>query len=203
MTKLLLKYILIGNSGIGKSSLAWRYKFNEFREYFVSTVGVDVQTISYPMFSTKIEILLWDTAGQERFHSISSAFYRDSIAIFLCFDHTDRKSFEDIPKWMNMMIDQLPDYYQIILVGLKNDKKDNIQVTKLEAELFAKKHYMTFYSVSAKTGENVDKMMRNMTELIYTDYHQNRIPIKERLGGIRIQKEKSKKVRRYSCFGWL
>lgn len=198
MTKLLLKYIFIGNSGIGKTSLAWRYKFDEFREYFTTTVGVDVQTISYQMFNTAIEILLWDTAGQERFKSISSAFYRDSIGIFLCFDHTDRKSFEDLPKWTSMMVDHLPEYYQLVLVGLKNDVA-NKQITQLEAETFAKKYCMTFYSVSAKTGENIDKLFREVTEQIYIDYHQNKIQINERLGGIRVQKEKSKKDRRYSC----
>jgi len=203
MTKLLLKYILIGNSGCGKTTLAWRYKFDEFREYLTTTVGVDIQTLSYPMFNTKIEILLWDTAGQEKFQSISASFYRDSLGFFLCFDHTNRKSFEDIPKWMDLMMDYLPEYYQIVLVGLKNDKKDKIQVTNLEAKTFAKKHFMTFYSVSAKTGENLDKLFREVTEQIYVDYNQNRIPIKERLGGIRVQKPKPKKDRRYSCWGWI
>ena len=179
MTNLILKYILIGNSGIGKSSLAWRYKYEYFQEFFNSTVGVDVQVKHYDIFNTHIQILLWDTAGQERFHSISSAFYRDSIAVFLCFDHTDRKSFEDLPKWLDMMLDQLPEYYHITLIGLKSDLKDQYKVSELEAKTFAKKHQMEFYSVSAKTGENVEKIMLKITERIYADYHQGKISIPE------------------------
>lgn len=197
--KLLLKYILIGDSDVGKTSLAWRYKFEDFRDYFVSTIGVDVQVKSYQMFSTNINILLWDTAGQEKFQSLSSAFYRDSIAVFLCFDYSNRKSFEDIPKWIDLMIDQLPDYYQIVLVGLKNDLK-NKKVSELEAKTFAKRHGMEFYSVSAKTGENVEKMFMNITERIYADYRMNKIKIPEILGGIKIQKEKKKRT--YSCLWW-
>lgn len=198
--KLLLKYILLGNSDVGKTSLAWRYKFEDFREFFVSTIGVDVQVKSYPMFNTDIQILLWDTAGQEKFQSICSAFYRDSIVVFLCFDYSNRKSFEDIPKWIDLMLEHLPKYHQIVLVGLKNDLK-NKKVTELEAKTFAKKHCMEFYSVSAKTGENVEKMFMNITERIYADYRLNKIEIPENLGGIKIQKEKKKK-RGYSCLWW-
>lgn len=197
--KLVLKYILIGDAHIGKTSLAWRYKFDEYREYFNSTVGVDVQTKSYPIFSTNIQILVWDTAGQEKFQSISSSFYRDSIGIFLCFDYTNRKSFQNIAKWINLMLEYLPEYYQMVLVGLKNDIKQK-KVTELEAKAFAKKHCMLYYSVSSKTGENIEKMFREVTEVIYADYHQNRIPIPERLGGIRIEKEKPK--RGYCLWPW-
>ncbi len=195
---MLLKYILIGNSDVGKTTLAWRYKFDDFRDYFISTVGVDVQVKSYPMFNNDIQILLWDTAGQERFESISSAFYRDSIGVFLCFDYSNRKSFEDIPKWMDLMINHLPDYHHIVLVGLKNDVS-NKHVTELEAKMFAKKHGIDFYSVSAKTGENVEKMFMNLTESIYADYRMNKIKIPQVLGGIKIQKDKRK---RYYCLWW-
>ena len=198
-----MKFILIGNEGIGKTSLAWRYKFEEFREFFNTTIGVDVQTKTYPMFGTDIKILLWDTAGQEKFHSISSAFYRDSIGVFLCFDHTDRKSFKDVEKWLSLMLDKLPDYAQIILVGLKNDLKHKVQVTELEAKTFARNHQMRFYSVSSKTGKNIEKMFMETAEQVYCDYKSGKIQIKERLGGIRIQKDTYKKSR-YSClWPWI
>ena len=198
--KLVMKFVLIGNSGCGKTTLAWRYKFEEYREFFNMTVGVDVQTKTYPMFSTDLKILLWDTAGQERFQSISAAFYRDSIAVFLCFDHTDRKSFQDIEKWLSLMLDYLPDYVQIVLVGLKKDLVDKIQVSELEARTFARSHHMTFYSVSSKTGENVDKIFLDTATQIYCDYKAGKIEIKERMGGLRVQEEKDKSKRyRYSC----
>ncbi len=197
--KFMMKFILIGNSSIGKSTLAWRYKFENFKEYFNSTIGVDVQTKSYDIFSNKIEILLWDTAGQEKFQAISSSFYRDSIAVFLCFDFTNRKSFEDIPKWMNLMIPYLPDYCHIVLVGLKNEIK-NKTVSELEAKIFAKKHQMKFYSVSSKTGENIENMFIKTAESIMVDYKNNLIQLHERSGGLRVKDDKK---RRYSCWPWF
>lgn len=196
--KLILKYILIGNANSGKTCLAWRYKFDEFYDSLKSTVGVDVQTKTYPMFNNQIKVLLWDTAGQEKFHSLSCAFYRDSICVFLCFDHTNRKSFMDISKWLDTMLSHLPKYAQIVLVGLKNDM--SFKVTHEEAENFAKHHNMKYYSVSAKTGHNIEKMFRQISEEIYIDYLNGRISISANSGGIRIQNSKQQKQRfRYKC----
>ncbi len=194
-----MKFVLIGSSEIGKTSLAWRYKYDEFPEYLNSTIGIDVQIIKYPMFNHTIQVLLWDTAGQERFHALSPAFYRDSIGIFLCFDFGNRQSFLDIPKWMESMLMFIPENAKITLIGLKSDLKDK-KVSMLEAKMFAKNHYINFFPVSAKTGENVGKIFTSMVEEIYTDYMNGKIIPKENLGGFRV--EKPKKQRRYSCFWW-
>lgn len=198
--KFLMKFILIGNSLVGKSSLAWRYKFENYKEYTDTTVGVDVQTKTYEIFNNKIEILLWDTAGQETFQSISYSFYRDSIAVFLCFDFTNRQSFQDLPKWIELMIPYLPKYCRIVLVGLKNESQ-NKQISELEAKTFAQKHHMEYYSISSKTGENVDKMFLKTTESILSDYKNNYIQLQQeqRLGGLKIYNDKK---RRYSCWPW-
>lgn len=196
-----MKFILIGTSGVGKTSLAWRFKFEAFKEYSDMTVGVDVQTKSYDMFSNRIEILLWDTAGQEKFQAISSAFYRDSIAVFLCFDYTNHTSFKDIPKWMELMMPYLPEYCHIILVGLKNEEINLRKVSDFEARTFAKKHNMKFYSVSSKTGENIEKMFMNTAESIFTDYKTNKIKLENNKGGLRIQNDKRYRYR-YSCWPW-
>lgn len=191
-----MKFILVGNTSVGKTSLTWRYKFDEFRENLNPTIGVDVQTKTYPMFSTEVKILLWDTAGQERFNSISSVFYRDSIGVFVCFDHTNRQSFRDVEQWLDLILDNIPEYAHIILVGLKKDLFDNIQVSVEEAQKFAEKHSMIFYSVSSKTGENIETMFMNTAEQIYCDVKMGRINIEEDVGGLRIQEEPKK---RYSC----
>ncbi len=191
-----MKFILIGNTSVGKTSLTWRYKFDEFRENLNPTIGVDVQTKSYSMFSTDIKILLWDTAGQERFNSISSVFYRDSIGVFVCFDYTNYKSFLDVEQWLELILDNIPEYAHIILVGLKKDLVNNIQVSEEEAKRFAENHDMKFYSVSSKTGENIEKMFMETAEDIYCDVKTGRLNIEEDVGGLRVQEEPKK---RYSC----
>lgn len=192
-----MKFILIGNSNIGKSALAWRYKYDSYKDYFTSTIGVDVQTKNYQMFNdTEINVLLWDTAGQEKFQALSSIFYRDTIGIYLCFDYTNRKSFLDLPKWLESMIDYLPEYVDIVLVGLKDDL-ENKQVTEIEAKNFANDNGLSFYSISSKTGKNVDKMFLDRVEKIYVDYKLKRFSIPERLGGISVKENKKKRL--YSC----
>jgi len=195
-----MKFVLIGNACTGKSSLAWRYKFDEFRDYLVSTIGVDVQTKKYQLFNDTVNVLLWDTAGQEKFKSLCPAFYRDSVGIFLCFDFTDRQSYEDISKWMELMLPYLPKYVNINLIGLKSELKEQYEVSELEAIAFARKHCMDFYPVSAKTGENVEKIFLNNVEKIFADYKGKKFIPEERLGGFRIQKESKNDRYKYNCF---
>lgn len=69
-----MKFILIGNSSVGKTALAWRYKYDTFIDYNDTTIGVDVQTKHYELLNDKVDVLLWDTAGQEQFQSIANLF---------------------------------------------------------------------------------------------------------------------------------
>lgn len=187
-----MKFILIGDMGSGKTSLAWRFKHEAFKEFQQSSVGVDVQLREYDFFSNKVRVLLWDTAGQEKFQSIGRLFYRDCIGLFLCFDHGNRKSFNNIEKWINLIIDDLPDYASIILVGLKNDLEHH-EISDTEAKLFSKKYHMKYYSVSAKTGYNVEKLFLDNVEQIYTDILLHKIKQPKHLGGIIIKKVKPKR----------
>lgn len=195
-----MKFVLIGNSGIGKTSLARRFKYDDYIDFNTSTIGVDVQLKTYHLFDNDVNVLLWDTAGQERFKSISSTFYRDSVCVFICFDHTNRKSFDDISNWLSNMLPFLPKYSNIVLVGLKTDLECNFQVSELEAKTFAKKHFMSYYPISSKTGKNVERLFLNQVENIYSDILNHKFEIPIHLGGIKIKNKNNNKRRGY-C--WL
>lgn len=101
----MLKLVILGNSGVGKTSLMHRYHSNKFTGQYKATIGADYlsKQLTIPAESQsqpqKVTLTIWDTAGQERFQSLGKAFYRGSDACILVYDVTDRSSFDGLAKW--------------------------------------------------------------------------------------------------------
>lgn len=155
---LLMKILIIGDSGVGKSCMLMRYCDNEYIDSYISTIGVDfkIKTVEYDDKTIKLQI--WDTAGQERFRTITSAYYRNCHCIILVYDVGDRMSFNDLNLWMKEC-DKFasPDVLKII-IGNKNDISDEKrQVSYEEGKLYAESKGMKFLETSAKTASNIDK----------------------------------------------
>ena len=91
-----LKILVIGESGVGKSSLMLRFTDEQFSQDTPPTIGLDyrVKVMDHKGFSVKLSI--WDTAGQERFKNISSSYYRGAHGVILVYDLTSRRSLEDL-----------------------------------------------------------------------------------------------------------
>ena len=97
-----IKCILLGDSGVGKSTLLKVLKAKDFTNTYEATIGIDFDTmnITLPDYNDhKIKLQIWDTAGQERFKAINYSFYRNAFAVLLVYDITNRKSFQNIEKW--------------------------------------------------------------------------------------------------------
>jgi len=96
----LLKLLIIGNSGVGKSCLLFRFADDLYTENYITTIGVDfkIKTLEIEDKSTKLQI--WDTAGQERFRNITASYYRGAAGIMIVYDITDLESFNAIPSWL-------------------------------------------------------------------------------------------------------
>jgi Ras-related protein Rab-7A len=103
--KVMLKLVILGNSGVGKTSLMHRYHSNKFTGQYKATIGADFlsKSLSLPANPNsppqQVTLTIWDTAGQERFQSLGKAFYRGSDACILVYDVTDRSSFDELKKW--------------------------------------------------------------------------------------------------------
>ena len=151
----LIKAIVIGQSGVGKTSLQLRYCEDTFGINYCCTIGVDLRIKEVIIEGKKLKLQIWDTAEVERFRTISRAYYRGASAIAVVFDITDANSFKDVDNWL-MEIGKYadPDVCKILL-GNKIDLANMRAVSYEEAYSKAKSNDMAYFEVSAKTGENV------------------------------------------------
>jgi small GTP-binding protein len=149
------KFIIIGDSGVGKTAILRRLIENSFSEISQTTVGVEFDSKMLTIGDRKMKLQIWDTAGQERFKSIARAYYRGAVGVILVFDITDRKSFDDLSNWLNDVQSLCNPSAVIQLIGNKFDLIDRRDVTSSEAESFAERHSMNYLETSAKAGDNI------------------------------------------------
>lgn len=96
----IFKILLIGDAGVGKSSILLRFTDDAFEEHLASTIGVDFKVKTVTMRGKTLKLTIWDTAGQERFRTLTSSYYRGCHGIILVFDVNDRSSFEHLRQWL-------------------------------------------------------------------------------------------------------
>ena len=154
----LLKYIIIGDSAVGKSNILLRYIHDKFNEEFQSTIGVEFGARNIKIEDKIYRIQIWDTAGQETFRSITRAYYKNSVCACVVYDITNKNSFQNIKSWMEDCKKQSPKTVFLILIGNKVDLEDKRQVTYEEGSIFAEKNGMLFFETSAKTGKNIEEI---------------------------------------------
>jgi len=158
--KVLVKIIIIGESGVGKTALLHHYVTGNFLQEHKSTIGADFHTSELNIESKTITLQIWDTAGQERFQSLGNAFYRGADACILVYDITDQKSFEQIEDWKQKFVNQAnienEREYPFLLLGNKSDMSQNRAVSQQQGEQYASNNGMTFYETSAMKGTNID-----------------------------------------------
>ena len=154
----LFKYIIIGDSAVGKSNILLRYIHDKFNEEFQSTIGVEFGARNIKIEDKIYRIQIWDTAGQETFRSITRAYYKNSVCACVVYDITNKNSFQNIKSWMEDCKKQSPKTVFLILIGNKVDLEDKRQVTYEEGSIFAEKNGMLFFETSAKTGKNIEEI---------------------------------------------
>ena len=158
--------LIIGDSAVGKSCLLLQFSDQTFSDNYVSTIGVDFKIRTMEVNGRQVKLQIWDTAGQERFQSITANYYHGSHAIAIVYDITDRKSFENLRKWIND-VDRLanPQVCKLV-VGNKADLEEKRQVSREEGRAFADNLGVPFLETSAKTAMNVNQMFLQMCTAI-------------------------------------
>jgi Ras-related protein Rab-1A len=160
---MLFKLLLVGESGVGKSSILTRYVDETFNDAFISTIGVDFRIRSLKYKGMDVKLQIWDTAGQERFRTIVSSYYRGAQGVFVVFDVGNRMSFDGIPEWLQNIDRLCKDDVVKILVGNKADLKHRM-VKESEGRQFAKENDMYYIETSAKSAINIDHAFELMCD---------------------------------------
>jgi len=160
------KLLVIGDSGVGKSSLLVRFSDGTFSDSFISTIGVDYKIKTMNADGKEIKLQIWDTAGQERFKTITSSYYRAAHGIILVYDITNLDSFKNIRKWVNEINRYTSDSVQKLLVGNKCDLVNDRKVTHELGSSLSTELGIQFIETSAKDDTNVERAFENIARNI-------------------------------------
>lgn len=91
-----VKIVIVGDSGVGKTNILCRFCKGEFKNNYVSTIGVDFKNMVIPVRNSKIRLQIWDTAGQERFKNINQTYFKGAMAVVLTYSIVDEQSFDNV-----------------------------------------------------------------------------------------------------------
>jgi Ras-related protein Rab-8A len=153
----LIKLLLIGDSGVGKSCLLLRFSDDSFTPSFITTIGIDFKIRTIELEGKRIKLQIWDTAGQERFRTITTAYYRGAMGILLVYDVTDDKSFANMGNWIRNIEQHASENVNRILIGNKCDLVDKKVIDTTRGKSLADEYGIKFLETSAKNSINVDE----------------------------------------------
>ena len=168
--EMMIKVILIGDSGVGKTNIMSKFLKNQFLEDSKATVGVEFGSKLFIQQGHKIKAQIWDTAGQEKYKSITSAYYKGSKGALVIYDITQKETFANIEKWVNDLKCKGDPKITIIIIGNKSDLEEKRQISKEQGEEKAKSFGCAFLETSAFSGDNIEKAFEMMVKEIYDKF---------------------------------
>ncbi|XP_078101299.1 ras-related protein Rab-8B [Sander vitreus] len=193
----LFKLLLIGDSGVGKTCLLFRFSEDAFNTTFISTIGIDFKIRTIELDGKKIKLQIWDTAGQERFRTITTAYYRGAMGIMLVYDITNEKSFDNIKNWIRNIEEHASSDVERMILGNKCDMNDKRQVSKERGEKLAIDYGIKFLETSAKSSLNVEEGFYTLARDIMTQFDRKMNDSSPLVGGgggqVKITESRSKK----------
>ncbi len=164
----IFKILILGDSGVGKSSMIKMYTEETFDLLYNSTIGIDFKVINTFINDKSIKLQVWDTAGQERFRAIISNYYRGVHGVIIMFDLTNLNSFNNIDIWFRDKNNYCSNSVTTLFVGTKSDLKKDIIVTPEMIDAKCIKYKCNYIETSTKNNYNIkeifDKISNSLME---------------------------------------
>merc|ERR1712228_276807 len=162
------KVIILGDSGVGKTSLMNQYVNQKFSKQYKATIGADFLTKEITIDDKSVTLQIWDTAGQERFQSLGTAFYRGADCCVLVYDITEGKSFDSLDGWaedfLAQAVPQSPGSFPFVIIGNKLDRESERQVPTTKAQSSCDSKGIPLFEASPKTelrlNTHSDKLLK-------------------------------------------
>ena len=178
------KIIIIGDSGVGKSSLLKRAVQNRFDESYQATIGFEFLLMHYKINELKFKLQIWDTCGQEMYRSLVQGFYRNTSLAIIVYDVNNPKSFEGLEVWLKDLRQQTEQEIPIFIVGNKSDMEKKVPTE--DAKIFSTSNRTKYFAeCSARSGYNVKEIFNEAAKQLYESYKKyqskNKAPANNRL----------------------
>ena len=163
------KIIIIGDSGVGKSSLLKRAVHNRYDDSYQATIGFEFLLMHFKVNELKIKLQIWDTCGQEMYRSLVQGFYRNTSLAIIVYDINEKKSFSSANLWLEDLRQHTEADLPVFIVGNKTDLERN--VSQEEAKGFMEQNNLQFFTeCSAKSGYNVKDIFIEVVKCLYINY---------------------------------
>jgi len=173
-----MNYILVGDTAVGKSCLLLNFLDKTFKEEHMVTVGVDFGSKIVDHCGTRYKLLMWDTAGQETFNSVARSYYKNAVGVLLVYDVSNKKSYENIEKWLQEIEEFSNGQVSVIVVGNKTDLEEKRKISYETAEKMAKGRGMEYIETSAKQSKNIDEAFLKLTSFVHEKISKGAIEVK-------------------------
>ncbi|XP_030221264.1 ras-related protein Rab-8B isoform X1 [Gadus morhua] len=223
----LFKLLLIGDSGVGKTCLLFRFSEDAFNTTFISTIGIDFKIRTIELNGKRVKLQIWDTAGQERFRTITTAYYRGAMGIMLVYDICNEKSFENIKNWIRNIEEHASSDVEKMILGNKCDISDRRQVSKDRGEKVSRitpldpalvqvsnvtnvvfilyftklaiDYGIKFLETSAKSSLNVEEAFYTIARDILQNLSTKTTEASGAEGSLKITEKKSRRMKFFKC----
>ena len=198
------KTVIIGEAGVGKTSIVQQFVNKCFQDKYVETIGVEFFTKTFKINDKIIKAEIWDTAGSERFASITKNYYRGADGALIVYDISNKTTFDNVENWFNDLKNACKEEAFIILIGNKNDLENQRQVSNNMLINLGKNLGIAVMETSAKDYCNINESFYLLIKEIYREFVKNNSSSNEKndIGeGMVLKVENTKKKEKGGCCG--